>query len=97
MLIGIDSSNKKCVNHDFINKQHNKSDAYGYYRDESIHTSKTFGSWYGKKWEIGDTVSMELNVKTKTLEFYQNDESQGIDMKILILKMIKYIIWLYIY
>ena len=87
LYIGIDSSNKSCVNDDFsqpmtvalINQKYHLyawgSDQHMYFKNDGYTYSSRS---YGKYWRADDIIKMELNMNEKSLRFYLNDVDQGI-------------------
>ena len=51
---------------------------YGYDADGLTCAGSVTYYQYGEKYGCNDIISMELNVKDRTLQFYKNNESQGI-------------------
>lgn len=62
--------------HDDFRTKGNKALAYSYRHNGAKQLKNLFA--YGMGYEDGDIIKMELNVKSKTLEFYNNGKPQGI-------------------
>eukprot|EP01083_Nonionella_stella_P209723 759935_1 len=86
MCIGIDS-NRKYQQSDFSNYHREfstydrppKGKFYSYGSDGAIYSCNTMdGENYGYPYKQGDIVRMEVNLNTKTLQYYINDKDQGI-------------------
>ena len=77
---GIDSSNFHYINGDYA-VTGNISDLYSF-GPSCLYSKKKGGTNYGKKgFKEGDIVKMEINTLEKIIEFFINDESQGIAFK----------------
>eukprot|EP01084_Bolivina_argentea_P114845 204377_1 len=75
--IGIDETKRKWVNELFKTKRSTVNYCYDGFRP---HASKGIrASRYGKKYEIGDTIVMVLNIKQQTLIYYKIEQYSDID------------------
>ena len=82
ICIGIDSSNKQYPDKDYTDPVINKFNFYAYYNggNKFFCGSDRTGTKYGDSWEDDQKyiIKMILNVPNKTLEYYVDNESEGI-------------------
>ena len=78
--IGIDASDKAHVNRNFaiVRNEYYVIDAKGTKKYRTVQNNKHQRLSYGKKLNEGDIVKMEINTENKTMQFWINDEDQGI-------------------
>ena len=88
MCFGLDASNKKYLRAVFWSRQAAKdgnkfycyrSDGFKYSHNNTL--TVQYGERYGGDYHAGDEVTLELNVKHKTIKFYKNSEDLGIAFK----------------
>lgn len=66
----------------FVDTEKENNTYYAYQNEQSFYsTSHHDTSVYGQEYGQGDIITMQLNLKKASLEFYKNGESQGIASK----------------
>jgi hypothetical protein len=85
--IHCDSSTNNTYNIGIGNPSANLSDSWGSYNSGGYYTNGSIygltnlsssGASYGSSFTTGDTISVSLDVESKTLEFYKNGVPQGV-------------------
>eukprot|EP01084_Bolivina_argentea_P069072 125732_1 len=76
--IGIDESKQKWINHYFKGQSGTINYALG--QDGAVHKTKSskVESSDNRKFGAGDTITMKLDIKSKTLAYYKNDDQNFI-------------------
>lgn len=82
IIIGI-ANNDFSAEHKFFDKTRRNNIYYAYgnngifydYNNKSARDTVKYGDKYGEQYDV---IMMELNLKTGTIEYYKNEESQGI-------------------
>eukprot|EP01083_Nonionella_stella_P064025 166510_1 len=75
--IGIDSSNKMHIMHDYTDKHHNKHHFYAYNDNGLLSSLKLTNKKWGKACSPQNIIKMELNAKLRTLSYYLDNEMLG--------------------
>ena len=75
VAIGFDSSNKECIDGDFIDYD---GCSYSYYYDGVLFIKNTVYEATNIDIKQGDLIKMEINVPKKTLKYFINDRKEAI-------------------
>ena len=80
LLIGIDSSNKRHINQDFVLRSNNDTDYYYAYGGGDLYASKNnhFGNGFdAKDWGKNDILTMELNTKQQIISINHTNKTEN--------------------